>query len=192
MKKDYELINKNYDCVVIKDISSNNQLLEVSIEFEYETLKIKDIHYRIMMDLKDTLARWTGKPEQYVSEVSLKNAKKMIKDNLKKLKSDLINAKNHPAYNAMNEKFEKIVKHYHADFTFHDLNQLANHDYNDHFIWIVRTCGTHLFFGQDNWSRAVFKSQINSSELSECYYWNGTKLKNITLDDGSNLLKHKV
>ncbi len=54
----------------------------------------------------------------------------------------------HPALVKM---FDECIKHqmpkgYQADFTTHDVNELAKHDPAEPFVWFLRENGTHLFF----------------------------------------------
>jgi len=189
MKKTWELINKNYDAVIIKEfLNGYNRFLELSVEFNYSTLKIEKTNYRILTHEKDPLARWTSKPLDYIGETALKDACKMIKSNMRQLKENLITGKNHPIYAMMAEYVGQIVRHYHTDFTFHDTIQLAKHDNSIKFIWIVRECGTHLFYGQDSWSLAIFENQIKSNETAICFYYDGNKLNNVSLQEGKELL----
>lgn len=192
MKKTYELINKNYDRVVIREITHNNnfQFFEVSSEINHDTLKIEKINYRLMRYENDTLANWQGREQSawYVSEDSITAAEKMLKSNLTKLKKDLKNAKNHPVYSTMLEYLNQITKHYKNDFLFHDSLQLGTKDFNTKFVWIVRECGTWLFYGQDNWSTEIFNSLKKSNENRLFFFWDGNKLINVSLENAQSLL----
>jgi hypothetical protein len=138
----------------------------------------------------DNLARWQSREYSfyYVSENAITAAEKMLKSNLTKLKKDLKNAVNHPAYSLMLEYVNQITKHYKADFNFHDALQLGTKDFNTQFIWMVRECGTWLFYGQDNWTNEVIKSLTNSNENRIVFFYDGSKLNNISLDQANDYL----
>jgi hypothetical protein len=188
MKKTYELINRNFEHVIVKE---NNNLMEISIELDHSSLKIEKINYRLMMNLNDNLARWHSEDGalNYVSIESLNDAKKLLRKNVRNLKVKLNDAKLNPAYVAMSEYAEEIIKHYKADFTFHDAIQLMDHSVNDKFVWIVRECGSHLFYNPSSWSNAIFDQQKKNSEKNLCFLWDGQRLINVSLDDGQNMLE---
>ena len=190
MKKTFELINKNYDRVIVKDNANHGQLMELSIELNHDTLKIEKINYRLMMSINDSLARWESEERAswYVSIESLNAAKKLLKRNVKELKVKLNDALTNSAYIAMKDYADDIIKHYKADFTFHDAIQLADHSSNDRFIWIVRTCGSHLFYNPSEWATAVFNQQKKSNEINQCFKWDGSRLIHITLEEGQQEL----
>jgi len=192
MKKNYELINKDYSRIIIKEITSNGnyQYFEVSSEINHDSLKIEKMNYRLMSHESDNLARWQSREYSfyYVSENAITAAEKMLKSNLTKLKKDLKNAVNHPAYSLMLEYVNEITKHYKADFLFHDSLQLGTKDFNTKFVWITRECGTWLFYNQDNWSNTIIESLKKSNENNLVFYYDGSKLKGTDLDSAKFFL----
>jgi len=194
MKKNYELINKDYSRIIIKEITTNGntQFFEISSEINHDSLKTEKINYRLMTHEADNLARWQSREYSlyYVSEHAITAAEKMLKSNLTKLKKDLKNAVNHPAYSLMLEYVNEITKHYKADFLFHDSLQLGTKDFNTKFVWITRECGTWLFYGQDNWSDTIIESLKKSNENILVFYYDGSQLSNVSLENGEQLLSN--
>ena len=192
MKKNFELINRNYDHVMIKELTSNYnyQYFELSSEINHDSLKIEEISYRLLRNENDNLANWQGRDQStwYVSEASIIAAEKMLKSNLTKLKKDLKNGKLHPAYKLMEEYVGQIVNHYKADFFFHDTLRLANNDFSKKFIWIARECGTWLFYGRDTWSDTIIESLKKSNENHIFFFYNGSSLKEVSLEQASAFL----
>ena len=144
------------------------------LELSYLNRDDTEPTYRILFDPQDTLARWTGTPENHVSQESITAAVKQLKRNVRKQKAVAREGHKTPAYRALLPVFERVVKHYHADFTFHDALFLA-HENPARFIWAVSDSGTHIYCENSTWSRGALEYlRQNKSNTLEFYFWDST------------------
>lgn len=76
----------------------------------------------------------------------------------------------HPALIAMFDQCieHQLPKHYVADFVVHDVHTINNVSDDTPFVWLLRECGTHLFFHCQPDLDKLF-----SFEIRRLYVWTG-------------------
>ena len=191
MKKNFKLINKRDDAIIIEE---NNTLLEISAQIETDKICLKRVfhstaieyHGRLLMSRDDPLARWVDW-KQYVSEKAYNAAIKMIRENMRQIKIDIENAKNHPLYKPMLKIVESKMKMYKTDFTYHDCLHISRMPERE-FIWIVRECGTWYLSCKE--SHEILDYCIKHNEEAQYYHCVNDKIIEVNKNTASEILSH--
>ena len=210
LKKDYSLkLGATRDVVLItRDMGYSNwqykhifEYLEVSADIDHDTCQLKtvyndstriDWHYRLLRSESDSLANWQGPEdaERIISAEAIEDAQNMIIRAVKGIKRILASGRKHPAYHDMNIEFKRIVKHYKADFTYHDLlrlAELAKEDISARFIWMIRESGTWIITEKgSDFARCIIESQLKEKN-HVCFFYNGSDLNRVDFRDLASL-----
>jgi hypothetical protein len=204
MKKFYELINKKEIAVLIAVNRGNSQYypykpiigyMEVNAEFEYESFKVKKFQeneqwsYRLMRNENDSLANWQGRDNaiNIMGEDAIIAAEKQVRKNLRSLKNLISEAKLNPVWLNLKPIADSIIEHYKTDFYYHDC-KIIHERQPDKFVWIVRKSGTWLILSQSVFNKSLIDDQSkNNSEQRKFYYYNGTNLKQVNINNLCNV-----
>lgn len=160
---------------------NNGTLLEVSIEYDTNKQKLilDRITYRLLTPEKDTLARYFDY-KWYATQDEVDKAIRLIKKEFNKTKR-MIKECNHPAIESMDKIANDTIKHYMADYTWHDKLTLARHNLTS-FVWIVRPTGTHLIGWNDVLGKTIIEYDMKNSDCT-FYLWDKGKMNRITAND---------
>lgn len=154
-----------YDTDISVLVSSSHpygfDYIKINADLDSKTGKIMDMSfsYCVLTNPEDMSARWVNRDRAIsnVGEDAIIAGEKLLARNVRNLKKLVKAGKLHPAFAEMNVKFKEIVNHYHTDFTWHDMIQLALHP-NKKFVWCARDCGTELYFEVCDWMKACDSS----------------------------------
>ena len=124
-----------------------------------------------MTHKNDTLARWIGNPESYLTQDALTAGYKQINRNLRKLRKDLKLGRTHPLFTQMDSIVSEKVLSFQADFSFHDVLSLSKNP--ESFLWIVRDSGTWFFTQKGDWTRHTCEHVIKNERDPKFYFYNG-------------------
>jgi hypothetical protein len=181
-------------CILIekptRDYGRQVNRLEISAQIDTDTRKLTtryndpatvDYTYRLLRYENDTAAWYQSEDtaRNLVGSAALDQAKKLIDRGLTAQKKRITAGKKHPAYNEMHRQVEKTVKHYEADFFYHDAITLANNPTTP-FIWIVREYGTHIIIDPRQLP-TVDHCKKNNPDAT-FFTWSNGKLAKITPD----------
>lgn len=166
MKKDYELLKKRDDSIVVKQYGN---LVEISCQIDTEKVKFKrdfrsnkiEYHGRLIMNLDDTLARWVSW-EKYISPIAFKAAIRELRDGMKAIRELLEKGKEYELFPSMDEIALDYLEYYKTDFYYHDVLKLAR-DNPEKFLWIIRPSGTWLFDFNYEFAREALKYTLRES-----------------------------
>jgi hypothetical protein len=183
MKKNFEVTIKNYDCVLIEDLSGRyySTLVEISYHLDYKTLQPKtwksekEFSYRLLRSKTDTLANWIHNPETYVTKEALEEGHKQLRKANREMRKQIKLGKNHPIYQQMLEIVQSKTKHFTSDFTFHDTLTLSKNPTK--FIWIVREAGTWVLQRKGDFANAILKEYLKDSTQEGYIYDKGKLVK---------------
>lgn len=133
--------------------------VRINADVDSKNGKITDISYCSVINPSDSSSRWINRNSAIsnVGEDAIIAGEKLLAKNVHHLRKMVRDGKSHPAFEAMNVEFEKTVKNYKTDFTWHDMIQLAIHP-NQKFVWCTRDCGTELYFGVNEWMKVCLES----------------------------------
>ena len=185
--KTYKLSIKADDKIIIEE---NNTLVEISADIDASKASFQrfhnkiDYHARLIMSLSDPLARWVGW-KQYISENAYNAAKRALSDNMRMVRIDIENAKNHPIWHEMAKIVKDYVKHFQSDFTYHDTLTISRSP-GISFIWIVRETGTWLL--SDKTGKEILDYCIKHNKEARYYHANNNNLRQITPENASLIL----
>jgi hypothetical protein len=189
MKNNFEITLKHDTAVMIKESSGRFasyypynpicEYVEVSCDFSRKNFKVTEWHFCLKRSENDTLANWYSEENitNYVSEKSIKAAKKELVKHIKGIKAELESGKNHPVYSAMEVIACDYISYYQDDFYYHDTLQLARNNPNK-FLWFVRSTGTWLITGKNDWSKSTVE-YATTKEKHFIYWYDGKELKQI-------------
>jgi len=188
-KNTYHARPLNASVVIEQKNERYTQFLEVSATIDTDTKKLETefrngrkikFSYRLMRSLSDNLANWQGEDNaiRYFGKTAIDSAKRRIKSDFKKTLAIIDSAKNHPAWDAMDTIATDNIKHYKADFYYHDALQLAKNA-NRAFLWIVRETGTRIMFSNSEWNRETLNYDMKNNADSLVYFWSGYNLESV-------------
>ena len=191
MQKNFEVTIKNYDCVLIEDLSGRyySTLIEISYHLDYKTLQPKtwkgekEYSYRLLRSKSDTLANWIHNPENYVSDEALKEGHKQLRKANREMRKQIELGKNHPIYQQMAEVVQAKIKHFESDFYFHDVLTLSKNPVK--FLWIVRDCGTWTLQSKGDFASAIM-NEYKKSDNQDAYIFENGKLVKLEKWDAVN------
>jgi hypothetical protein len=168
-----------------------NEYLEVSCELDHDTLKIKSYHdiedwsYRLATSENDNIANWQGRDNaiNIMGENIILAAEKQVRKNILALRKTMKEAKLNPVWLTLKPIADRIIKHYQADFYYHDCKTFYESK-PENFIWIVRECGTWLITNKNDFNKNLIEDQQKStSEYKEVYFYNGGKLNQFGIEN---------
>ncbi len=179
----------NASVVIEQKNDRYTQFLEVSASIDTSTRKLETefrnarkikFSYRLMRSLSDNMANWQGEESavRYFGKPAIDSAKRRIKAEFKNTLAMIDSAKNHPAWGKMDTIATDNIKHYKADFYYHDALQMAKNE-NRVFLWIVRDTGTRIMFHTSTWNRETLAYDMKNNADSLVYFWDGRKLESI-------------
>lgn len=133
----------------------------------------------------------TSRIADYISADAYQAAIQQLDRNLAQMKREIKAGQRTPFYKAMKPHAARIIKHYHADFTFSDALTLGRADAPARFIWIVRTCGTWIIRENSAWTREVLESTNRSGDYTEFYLFSPfhPEGKKITAEQAANYMQ---
>lgn len=171
----------NLDCSIDKQrvlITEFNQryksYLEITREFDNDKMELGEFHYRILTNPEDSLARWTGHPEDYVSLEAIQESERWLTNLYTEfIPSMIAKGKRSKEWIQMlaESEYHKQPQHYKTDFTYHDAFRLG-YKLPKKFIWILRDCGTWLLtdWYVNRFERAVI-DQCLKSDYDHCHFY---------------------
>lgn len=157
-----ECYNNKYDAILVTELHDShgqnyNEYIEFSCDFNRKTFEITEIHYRLLTHIGDSLARWIGNPEQYLSKDAMIEGLKILHKQIKHIRVWIAIGKKHPAYNSMKKESKSILKHFEDDFYFHDAMYLGRYN-PEKLWWLLGESHTHI---SDNPKTEWFNCVLN-------------------------------
>lgn len=184
MKKNYTLTNYGEFGVIIKQNLGTSgfypynpimNYMEVNVNFDYETLKIKrwkksqEWTYRLMGHESDSLANWQSRDSavRIFGESVIHSAEIQVKKNIKAVLTRLNYGRNNPLWLELQPIADSVIEHYKTDFYYHDaLNMPVSYPLT--FLWLVRSTGTWMIKNRSEWNDNIMKSELKNHRVFYC------------------------
>lgn len=162
--------------------------IEVSADVNRDNGAITEWRYRILNHPDDTLARWTSRPREYVSQESLDAATARLTNYCSFTERDYIRkGKSSKAWHALERTAIPVLQHYKDDLYYHDALRIGRNNLQ-RFVWLLRPTGTWLFTRFGTFEIAVLQQEKRNKE-SAIYYWDGNRLLTVTPDAAAGILQ---
>ena len=151
--------------------------IRFGVGLNYDTITAKKYSetYCIVRDEKDPLARWTGRPQDFLSPDEIRAGEVALEQSISDVRKQLEDGKTHPAWSKMSKIVERDVASFQTDFDFHDTLCLSSREAKNPFFWATRSHGTHI---------ADTKGEIlrwtRGDKTTTIYFWDGQALRKST------------
>lgn len=139
--------------LIIENHGGTNHYLQVRLNDSHNNGKLTKgdssglYHYGIKYNSEDKNPRNTSQPELYVTEESLKKARRILDKNFTAMKNTHALGKTFIHYTKMVEIVEDNVEHYKEDFYWHDIYKIGimmSRNIIPDFYWMVGQSGTSI------------------------------------------------